>query len=1072
MDVTFVKDNKQKNPLLEKLKEIPSKIKNWQVPDVVYYFLILLVVGLGFYFVALYENGFSIQYGGDYSAQYIPMGYHIWDYYHEWINTGHFTLFDQSVYLGVNSIGSNAYYGLFSPFNLIIVLLPRDFVLQSMVICSIVKLACAGLFFSIYMKHAFGVKDRVARICGVAYGFAGWGAFYLWYNNYQDILVFFPIVLLGIERVLKDKKPWVLVTGVFLLLICNYVLAVSYIICGFIYAMFRFFQMIRTRDYKENLKVLGFGFIGFAGGILMSLFVFGPALMATLSSPKLDSYSYFGTLKNYLFSGNFGEFFKLLFSWNVAPDQHNYIIPERVYYPILEFFFPATTCRSLPTLQLQYWDFDDMAVSLWCYIPFIMFLVPALIQSGKEKKWSHYIAFALLVFSLFTPVMYYLAMGFTNGYARWTLFIATSLIAYVGIYIDKIPNVSRWHIHVGFAFAVIGIVLAWIITAKLTSDKLTGNEYYSKGHYNFMHRLLIYGDDGKVQFDATNLAFILELVYTLIVYLVFFFTYYKKAFHILATVFVSFEAVVMGNLVTWGHGSDWYHNNGYGENLRFKSLLDEVTKDDKTMYRLYASINDGYSENNGIMNNYSSANFFHSLYNFEVNDFTLWTGLRSGERSVGGNYRGKYQDLDNLLGVKYYFISKKKSRFNQIEEGQKGIYQANVPFDFTESDKYDRATSGDYLVYENKNLPDFGYSYSTLYDGEMLKYGHVPTDLGFIENAINLSTTPLVSEEDAQKITESYDDITVKHEFTSGEEQGTFCSVPSLEPTFYWWYTSSGYLNIGAPKYKMTHYKLGKHVYNDFPVSEIPEVLTNTEKYTPKTYDRVNPEQWLLFCTPDDGEELLFKAGTAIYSNAHFDGSTKYCFYFIGTDNKGFMCDSHDDDSTDNTIPMRGFYVNKDVKALAICGKYRYSYLDHSNIKMFTESKDAYLARRNAATEHPIENVKFSQDKFTFETHYDNNRFVLSRVAFDKGWKINAIDNDTGKRMSIDTYKGNGGFVSFIAPKGNYSYTMVYETPYLGISYFVSALATTSFFVSLVAYHIYQNKKKPYYLDGIYRENY
>ena len=75
MDVTFVKDNKQKNPLLEKLKEIPSKIKNWQVPDVVYYFLILLVVGLGFYFVALYENGFSIQYGGDYSAQYIPMGF-------------------------------------------------------------------------------------------------------------------------------------------------------------------------------------------------------------------------------------------------------------------------------------------------------------------------------------------------------------------------------------------------------------------------------------------------------------------------------------------------------------------------------------------------------------------------------------------------------------------------------------------------------------------------------------------------------------------------------------------------------------------------------------------------------------------------------------------------------------------------------------------------------------------------------------------------------------------------------------------------------------------------------------
>ena len=191
--------------------------------------------------------------------------------------------------------------------------------------------------------------------------------------------------------------------------------------------MFRFFQKIRTKDFKENMKTLGFGFVGFASGLIMSMFIFGPAVMATIASPKLDSYSYFGTLKEYLASGKIGEFFQLLFSWKVAPDQHGAKLPKRVLYPILEFFFPATTCRSLPTIQLQSWDFDDMAVSLWCYIPFIMFLVPSLIQSGKEKKWSHLIAFGLIVLSLFTPFMYYVTMGGTNGYARWTLFIATNM---------------------------------------------------------------------------------------------------------------------------------------------------------------------------------------------------------------------------------------------------------------------------------------------------------------------------------------------------------------------------------------------------------------------------------------------------------------------------------------------------------------------------------------------------------------------------------------------------------------------------------------------------------------------
>ena len=126
MKVSFVNDRKRSNPFIDAVNKVVSKIKSWKVPSSLYYFLLLLGIGVGFYFIMLVENGFSLAYGGDYTAQYIPMGYHIWDYYHEWMWTGHFTLFDPTVYLGVNSIGSNAYYGLFSPFNIIIVLLPRN----------------------------------------------------------------------------------------------------------------------------------------------------------------------------------------------------------------------------------------------------------------------------------------------------------------------------------------------------------------------------------------------------------------------------------------------------------------------------------------------------------------------------------------------------------------------------------------------------------------------------------------------------------------------------------------------------------------------------------------------------------------------------------------------------------------------------------------------------------------------------------------------------------------------------------------------------------------------------------
>ena len=1063
MDVVFAKDGQKSSPFRDKLKGLISVVKNPRFLNNFYYFLILVGISFGFYAMMLFDNNFTLAYGGDYTAQYIPMGYHIWDYYHEWMHTGHFTLFDQTLYLGVNSIGSNAYYGLFSPFNIIIIILPRAAAPYSLAICSIVKLSCAGLFFSIYMRRVFNVKETTSWICGIAYAFAGWGAFYLWYNNYQDILVFFPIVLLGIEVVLENKKPWILCVGVFFLTICNYVLMVPYIVCAFLYAMFCFFQKIRLHTVGDNFKTLGFGFIGFAGGLLMSMFVFAPALLATMASPKLEGGSYGDLLKTYLLNKDFNNFFSTLFSWEKVTDQHGYAFKERVYYPILEFFFPATTCRSLPSMEFTKWDFDDMAVSLWCYVPMIMFLVPALIQSGKEKKWSHYIAFALVVLSLFTPFMYYLTMGFTNGYARWTLFVAAILIAYVGIYIDKIPNVAKWHIHVGFAFAVTGIVVSWILNYKLDGSivyRLYANGNMTKAR-ELTHRF-VYDT-----FDFTHLAYAGELVYVTGVYLTLLFLYNKKFFNTIVTLFVAAEAITMGNFVTVGHGYVRNPNNGYALNGSFRNVLTQVQKNDKSFYRIYSPLNDAYSDNNTLMNNYSSANFFHSLYNFEVDDFTLWTDMRSDSKAVGGTYRGKYQDLDNLLGVKYYFISKEKSKYSAINEHNPGGYIANVPFDFSEEKTEYEKYSDDFLVFENTEINDFGYSYDTIYNGELKKNpnynGFNNEEIDDVKNAISMTLSAVVNEEDAQEIKENYEDIIIKTEAPYINTIKELSVATDFSRDFY------NVANITIDESnegKVDSVEWAKQ----YSLDKIPDIPT----YVPKSIYNVasdNLMEYFAFYYANTPDTPLLDKGTTFYARAPFSGSEKYDFYFIDKDNKIFMYDSHDDDTTDNNSNIRGFYIRKDVYKIAVCGKWSKSALSTGTIYFYTEKQSDYVARRKARQVDPITNIKYTQDKFTFDTNNENNRFVVSHVAYDKGWKITAINNDTGETNAIKVYKGNGGFVSFVAPKGNMSYEMVYETPYLNISYLITALSVTSFFVSLMGYHIYQEKKRGYHLDKVFREN-
>ena len=80
MDIVFAKDkNKRPNPFLELWKKLVTKVKNIHFSNAFYYFLILIAISIGFYMLMLVQNEFSLAYGGDYSAQYIPMGYHIWD---------------------------------------------------------------------------------------------------------------------------------------------------------------------------------------------------------------------------------------------------------------------------------------------------------------------------------------------------------------------------------------------------------------------------------------------------------------------------------------------------------------------------------------------------------------------------------------------------------------------------------------------------------------------------------------------------------------------------------------------------------------------------------------------------------------------------------------------------------------------------------------------------------------------------------------------------------------------------------------------------------------------------------
>ncbi|MBE6134007.1 MAG: hypothetical protein E7178_05005 [Erysipelotrichaceae bacterium] len=1031
MDVYFANSKPKKQ-----FKIDLSFLKNYN--SLFYYGLLLFLIGFAFYFFMLINNNFILSYGGDFTAQYIPMGYHIWDYYHDIFTTGQIPLFDETIFLGSSTIGSDAYYGLFSPFNIILLIFPRSWVPYVMGFSSMIKLMCAGLLFRLYLKY-MGCKEFAARLGGMSYAFVGWMAFYLWYNNYQDTLVFFPVVLLGIEKVIREKKPWLVSLGIFLLTISNYVLMISYIIAAFIYAAFRYFQTIRTRNYKDNLWVILFGFLGFSFGLMLAGTILLPAFFSTINSPKVSSNNYWSNIKIALKDGDIGLVFQYVFNWEKAPDQHNVSIGIRAYYPIINFFFPATTDRSMPSLKYSGWDFDDLCCSLWVYLPNILFLVPAIIDSARNKKISHLIGVVLMGVSLFTPFMYYLFMGMVNAYARWTLFATSSIITYVSLYISDLEHKNRHYIHFGYAFALAGIIATYILTLKLPEL------YQESGSRGTVVKRFIEGD-----YDLTHLAFILEMVYVTIAYILLFIFYNKKNFvKTFLTCMVTFEAVLMGTLVANLHGWDTKKNNGYSLNNELHEVITRIKREEGIHNRFFTSFNDSYSDENTMMNNYSSTSFFHSLYNFNVDYFSRWARIRSGVNSVGGRSRGKIQDIDTFLDMKYYVLNKGDTfaRSNTIKEAY-GTYRANVPLGFIEEPGLG---SDNFLVYKNPLYPDFGYSYDTVFayneEGET-DFTKIYTpqnrdEYYIVYNGMAFLKSAIMSYQDSQEI------IKLANNDISLYEEDIY-SNPTIHTLSIEGYSSS------TADYQVKFYKT-EEVAKKYPVKDIMNIPNTLEEVK---FNEIDPMHYFAFIRKKDGTTFdYYDNGQSLYIYAPFSGSIKYDIYLIDENDKIFTYDDHSDHSTDNPSPIRGFYTDRKIKGIAYCGKYGSS---NTAFRIKTESGKDYYNRLNKLLDYPITDVTYKPDRWTFKTNYLKKRFIISKEAFDNGWHVYSYKD--GVKKELKTYLSTGGFVGFISEAGETSYVMEYVTPYRTSGILVSWTSLLAYVTSLLVYqrYVFEHEKDKY----------
>lgn len=200
--------------------------------------------------------------------------------------------YDLSIGLGGDIITTLNYYVLGEPLNLLSVFTPVAYTEFLYHVLVIARLYLAGIAFYLYCIYHSYERERILP-GAIIYVFSFYSiAISILHPFFLNPLIYFPLILLGIDKVLKERKPLIFILASALSAASNFYFFYMMTIFMVIYCIIRYLQY----HYKEMRLVLVLREIGrfalyYFIAILIAAPVFIPTVIAVYSSGRVGGRS-------------------------------------------------------------------------------------------------------------------------------------------------------------------------------------------------------------------------------------------------------------------------------------------------------------------------------------------------------------------------------------------------------------------------------------------------------------------------------------------------------------------------------------------------------------------------------------------------------------------------------------------------------------------------------------------------------------------------------------------------------------------------------------------------------------
>ncbi len=162
-------------------------------------------------------------------------------------------LYSWNTGLGSPFLGNYFNY-LSSPAAFLILILGHKNMPESIAGMILIKAALSSGAFTYYLKKSQGRHDFTTAAFGVLYSMCGYFVAYYWNVMWIDAMVYFPLIIFGIERIINQRKPSVYIAFLALTLWSNYYMGYMTCIFSVIYFIVYFFSNYDFGSFASDAK--------------------------------------------------------------------------------------------------------------------------------------------------------------------------------------------------------------------------------------------------------------------------------------------------------------------------------------------------------------------------------------------------------------------------------------------------------------------------------------------------------------------------------------------------------------------------------------------------------------------------------------------------------------------------------------------------------------------------------------------------------------------------------------------------------------------------------------------------